>query len=55
MTVFGYKILNKSGEVVDEIVGHVSRKVLDKYRNSGLRVKKLTMPKQLEEKNNYVS
>lgn len=45
MSIFGYQIYNKKGELVDELVGHVKQAVLNKYRKAGLRVKKLTMPK----------
>lgn len=45
MSVAGYRVLDKKGNVVDELVGTQPRKILDKYRNKGFRVKKLTMPK----------
>lgn len=45
MSIAGYKVFNKKGELVDEIVGLVKRDVLNKYRKAGLIIKKMMMPK----------
>lgn len=48
MTVAGYKIYSKNGDLVDEIVGHAKKEVLNKYRKVGLKVKKMVMPRLRE-------
>lgn len=41
MSILGYKIYDKKGELIHQIVGLVKKDVLNKFRRSGLVVKKI--------------
>lgn len=45
MGIAGYKIVDNKGNVIDQLVGTQPRHILNKYRKSGLKVKKMKMPK----------